>query len=276
MENNNNDRLPDKYEALAQKIGGMPKYRGVGVPMETIRSLVKQGFVSGAGMKAVEKTARMKLHNIVAPYLGDLDYRKAAAEFLAVKDDAEELAAFCFGGLNRHASTEERGRDVVKMYKLLFAKLGETRSVCDLACGLHPLGLPFMGLKRGTVYRAYDLHRPRAEFLDIFIKGLGYAGGGFHRDIYIDPPAEPVGAAFFFKEAHRLEKREPGATVRLIDGVPANKFVVSLPVSGMNGRRRLSGRYEDMLLSYADKNKYPVETMEFGNEVFYIIDKGEG
>ena len=273
---NNNEALPGKYEMLAQKIRGMPKYRGVGVPEATVRSLVKQGLASGADIKTTEKAARMKLHNIIAPYLGDLDYEKAAADFMAVKDDPEQLAIFCFDGLERHASTRERGRDIAGMYAALFGKLGETRSIYDLACGLHPLGLPFTGLPRETIYRAYDLHGPRAAFLDIFIKGIGYAGGCFHRDIYAEPPAEPADAAFFFKEAHRLEKREPGATVRLIDGVPVKKFVASLPISGMSGRRRLSGIYENMIVSYADKNGFDMDTMEYGNEVFYIIDKGNG
>jgi len=262
----------DDCEAIAAKINASRKYRDTGVPEATIRSLAAACLAAG-GKKDAEKRARVKLHNIVAPYLGDLDYDAAVQEFEKTEHDECELAVFCYDCLDKHASTRERGRDIADLYARLFGMLGDVKSVCDLACGLHPVGLPFMGLPRGTVYCAYDLNKPRAKFLDAFIKGLGYGGGCFHRDIYIDPPPEAFDVAFFFKEAHRLEKRETGATIKLIGSINAKKFVVSLPVFGMNGGNRLSPRYGEDIRAYADANGYAVETMEYNNEMFYVIDK---
>jgi len=266
----------DAIDSIVRKIRASAKYRGAGVPEATVRSLVEQCAASGGGAKDTEKKARVKLHNIVAPYLGDLDYGDALATFERVKNDRDALINFCFDCLNRHASTRERGADLSDMYAKLLTKLGPVRSVCDLACGLHPIGLPFMGLPADAAYCAYDLHGPRVKFLDAFIKGFGYNGGCFHRDIYVEPPPEAFDAAFFFKEAHRLEKRESGATIKLLNNINAKRFVVSLPVYGMDGRRRLSPHYGDTLRAYAEANGFPMDTMEYNNEMFYIIRKTPG
>jgi len=261
---------------ITEKILMMPKYKHAEIPRETVRSLVLQCAAAGGSKKEIENRARVKLHNIVAPYLGDLDYGEAASEFNKIKNDPDGLREFCLHNLEKHSSTRERGRDIETMYKNLFEITGPVLKICDLACGIHPLGLPFMGLPRDADYFAYDLNKPRTVFLDGFIRGLGYGGGCFHIDILTDPPRETFDAAFFFKEAHRFEKRESGATGRLLKTIRAKKFIVSLPVTGMNGRNKLSPRYGEIVAEYARENGLGLKTYEYNNEIFYIIDGRPG
>jgi 16S rRNA (guanine(1405)-N(7))-methyltransferase len=267
---------------MIEKISQMPKYKQVQIPVETVRDIIDKAVTP--------EKVREKIHNIVALYLGDLDYDEALREFLLVKDNPDELKAFCLRSLMQHASTRERGVGLEELYKMLFAKVGKVSSIADLACGLHPLGIPFMNLPQDTAYYAYDLHKKRAEFMNAFIRGLGFQGGGFQQDILINPPLQDCHSfsagrkarreklrndkeggndvVFFFKEAHRLEKRETGAFLRLLKSINADKIVVSLPIKSLGTQNLLSSKYQETI-----EGHYDHESFECGNEVFYVISK---
>jgi len=268
--------MPDRNptEEIVAKILAMPKYKNVQMPVETIRALIANCGPGSRGPADLEKRVREKLHNIVAPYLGDLDYTDATEAFARIKGDPGAVREFSARALTAHASTRERGPELERLYQSLFEEMGMAGKICgvaDLACGLHPLGLPFMNLPSGCAYYAYDLHMARVHFLDTFIREQGYAGGCFHRDILLSPPAEKFGVAFFFKEAHRFEKREPGALLRLIDRLDASRIVVSLPIQSLGTRSQISPKYESMLREYAKANSLLLKSMVFGNEIFYVI-----
>jgi len=248
----------------------MAKYKALNIPVETIESIVELCAPIAKNAADLEKRVREKIHNITALYLGDPDYKKATAEFRSLKS-AEEIRSFALQNLAFHASTKERGQELENLYKKLFAHIGQPKTIADLACGIHPLGLPFMGLPKDTAYCAYDLHQSRAEFLHIYITELGYGGGCFHQDILTSPPHMHFDAAFFFKEAHRFEKRQPGSTVQLLDGINAAKKVVSLPMQSLGTASDLSPWYEKTLREYASGKGVDFSSFTFGNEVFYVI-----
>jgi len=263
----------DKVKKITEKIQTMSKYRDVEIPIETIRSLVEQSLPLSKNSADLEKRVREKIHNIVALYLGDLDYEKAKHEFRQIKNSPEEIKAFAQRGLTCHASTKERGQELTELYKKLFDRLGEVKSIADLACGIHPLGLPFMGLPSNIAYYAYDLNKVRADFINTFITEQGYEGGCFHQDILINPPTMRFDTAFFFKEAQRFEKRQPGALPDFLDSINAAKVVVSLPLQSLGNRLQLFTKYEKILGEYSEACGWVLDDFSFGNEVFYIIDR---
>lgn len=264
---------PDSIDVIVDKIIHMPKYKGVDIPVGTIRSLAEKCAPASKNAADLEKRVRGKIHNIVASWLGDADYDQAKAEFNRIKGEPEAVKEFSRQTLMLHSSTKERGLDLALFYQVLFEQIGKADRIADLACGLHPLGLPYMGLPKDAAYYAYDLNKARADFLNDFILGLGYGGGCFHRDILLDPPAIRFDAAFFFKEAQRFEKREPGVMPAFIDSIMASKVVVSLPLQGLGSRNPLPPAYGAMIRRYAEGRGMPLKSFAFGNEIFYIIDK---
>jgi len=257
-----------------EKIITMPKYRNVEIPHETIQSLVEQSMPLSKNQADLEKRVREKIHNIVALYLGDIDYEKATDEFRQIKNEPVTIKEFSKQVLAHHASTKERGQDLEDLYQILFKHIGKVNSIADLACGLHPLGLPFMNLPPSTAYYAYDLHKARVNFLNTFITEQGYGGGCFHQDILTNPPAIKFDVAFFFKEAHRFEKRQAGIIVDFLESIQASKLVVSLPSQSFGRNIHMLPKYEKIIIEYADKRKCGLDSFEFGGEMFYIIDRG--
>ena len=258
---------------LTDKIKKMPKYKDIEIPDETIQSLIKQSYPIAKNVADLEKRLREKIHNIAALYLGEIDYEKATADFRHVKDNPQALKEFSQQTLAFHASTKERGHDLAALYQQLFTRIGNCKSIADLACGLHPLGLPFMGLPLDADYFAYDLNKARADFLNIFITEQGYGGGCFHQDILIHPPSIHFDAALFFKEAHRFEKRQPGVMCAFLDSIKASKIVVSLPLQSLGTSSGLSPKYEKTLYKYTAEHGWSFDSFSYGNEIFYIIDR---
>ena len=264
---------PSKIKKIVTKITTMPKYKDVEIPIATIRSLIDLAVPISKNAADVEKRVREKIHNIAALYLGEIDYENATNEFLRIKDNPSALIEFSQKNLAFHASTKERGQALSALYQELFSRTGECKNIADLACGLHPLGLPFMGLPKKTGYYAYDLNKARADFLNKYITQQGYAGGCFHQDILIDPPAIHFDVAFFFKEAHRFEKRQPGIMARFLDSIKASKIIVSLPLQSLGTSSELSPIYQQTLVEYTSGGGWEMDSFTHGNEVFYVIDK---
>ena len=58
-------------------------------------------------------------------------------------------------------------------YQTIFHQTGLPSSLHDLACGLHPLSFPWMGLPLTTLYYAYDIIQPRIDFINHFFSKIG-------------------------------------------------------------------------------------------------------
>ena len=262
-----------RINKMVEKILKMPKYKNVAIPPETLQSVIEMSLPLSKNIAELEKRVREKIHNIVALYLGEMDYEKAIDRFRQVKDNCQLLKEFSARALQAHASTKERGQELEEFYQTLFGRIGDVKSIADLACGLHPLGLPFMGLPPDTAYYAYDLNKARADFLHIFITEQGYSGGCFHGDILTNPPQEVFDVAFFFKEAHRFEKREQGVLPSFFDSIKAQKIVVSVPLQSFGTHCEIYKKYEKIFCEYAKQRNRQSENFFVGNEVFFIIDR---
>ena len=82
---------------MSERVLASRKYSAMDLPRETIEDLIRQEMAAGKHPGEVEKSMREKLHQIIAPYLGDPDYK------LEEKRLAEEQA-------RREAEEAERKR----------------------------------------------------------------------------------------------------------------------------------------------------------------------
>jgi 16S rRNA (guanine(1405)-N(7))-methyltransferase len=262
-----------ELEAVVAAIKASRKYRVMGE--ETIRALVRQAWPEHRKAKAVEKAVRRRLHGIAAVHLGDPDYGvlgEALADALA-RGDAEGERGLCEEALGRHLSTRERLPYLERFYAEIFEHTGVPGTLLDLACGLGPLALPWMGLPRATRVLAYDVHEPRVAMLGGWLRARGQAGGAEVQDIVLRPPGEPADVALLLKELHRLQRNYPGVQwAEWLASIPARHLVVSLPAFSAHGGRRLVERYRDMMGRLIEGRRWGVHELSFEHEVVFCLD----
>ena len=208
---------------------------------DTLRDVLEREVsASGRSSKEALKAVRQKLHNIVAPYLGDPEYPAAERELAAAfaSADPQAVRAACAGILSAHASTRERISILDEFYPRIFAATGKPAAILDVACGLNPLTFPWMGLPLTTRYHAYDIHGPRVEFLNRYFRLQGLAELAQQQDVLVHPPEEEAEVALLFKEAHRFEQRQRGCNAPLWDALRVRYLLVSLPTHSLSGRFR--------------------------------------
>jgi 16S rRNA (guanine(1405)-N(7))-methyltransferase len=260
---------------LSAEIQDSRKYRGVHIPLETIANLVSEISMNEHDPKIIRKIVREKLHHIVAPYLGDLDYPCASREMsLAFQSNTQvAIQNFCMTILTSHASTRERIPVMTEFYKKIFSVTGVPGSIFDLACGLNPFAFPWMGLPLSIVYSAYDIHLPRIELLNQFFSGMKMAATAIHRDIIAEPPDTPANVAFIFKEAHRMEQRQSGCSRVLWQILPVDWLVVTLPAVSLTGRHDLASKHRKLVENAVTGSLWPVKEFKIGGEMVFCINK---
>ncbi len=268
-----------EIQELINQIRGSRKYRDLGLNPQTIRDLIHQESAHQHSQKTLRKAVRRKLHNIVAPYLGEPDYPRLTAELesLATSDlDSQAIQAFCRNVLTKHASTAERIPFFATFYQQIFSITGKPESLLDLACGLHPFSLPWMGLPPDTQYHAFDIIQTRIDFINTFFSKVGYAPLAQNQDILAHPPQIQADLGLFFKEAHRFEKRSPGCNQSFWASLNTRWLAVSLPTQNLTGAHNLLNQHRALVWDNLPEDHGCLHEIEFDNEIVFIIENPGG
>lgn len=254
------------------------KYRDSGLNRNTIRDLLTEEAPLHQSSKKLLKSVKRKLHNIVAPYLGEPDYETLASELAQIDDpspDSPKIQAFSKSVLAEHASTEERLPYMEEFYNRLFDETGKPNTLLDLACGLHPIAFPWMGLSSNIDYHAYDIIQPRIDFINFFFQNLGLEPLAENRDILVNPPKINADLALIFKEAHRMEKRQPGCNKGLWASLDVETLAVSLPTQNLSGTHSLLEQHRTLVYTNLPE-KRSVNELLFENEIVFLIRRISG
>jgi len=269
-----NDETLHQYvdEILTSK-----KYRNLHIPPETVTSLLTAEFQRFGKIKPAVKSAKQKLHNIVAAYLGDPDYEQSIQWMNTRLPHAspQEEQAMCEQLLSHHASTRERLPHLWEFYETIFAITGKPSVILDLACGLHPFGLPWMNLPQTIEYHAYDLHLPRIELIQAYFSQRYPNSEAHHQDILLAIPTQPADVAFLFKETHRMEKRARECSVPLWRQLNVDWLVVTLPAFSLNQQHDLREGHRNMVNNLLDKAglSWQQTVAEVNGEMLFFIQK---
>lgn len=261
--------------SLAQPILESKKYRSLNLPPETVIDLIQLGLEHGLKPDQAVDEARKKLHNIVAPYLGDPDYEKEVRDLQAIDtfNNMEQIREFSLRMMECHASTQERIPVLAEFYTKIFAVVGQPGFILDLACAMHPFGLPWMNLAPECRYEAFDLHQPRVNLINRYFNTCGFNGQAFYGDILLNPPTQKADAAFFFKEAHRFDQRRHGCNRGFWQALNVRWLVVSLPASNLTGRFDLADRQRKLVAETLAGLDWPITEILVGNELIFCIRK---
>lgn len=262
------------YSEKAQGILESRKYHGLGIPAETVLNLLKQEISKTKNPKIAEKNVREKLHQIIAPYLGDPDYEAAEKRLIETRTSSEhEIRSWCLDILMAHASSKERIPVMERFYRKIFDYIGIPQSIQDLACAMNPFSFPWMGLPETTLYYAYDLHTPRINLINLFFEFQGLQPLATVQDILIETPEIQTDAAFFFKEAHRFEARSKGCCREFFQRINAKWLVVTLPAENLTGQHQMRDRQQRLINKAVEGFGWDVTEFEIGTEMVFCIKK---
>ncbi len=252
------------------------KYRQMDLPEAMLREILAELTAKGGSAAAIKSAFREKLHNIVAPYLEDIDYPAETARMLSFFEgnpSDTEVKTWTANLMARHASTRERLGHLDAFCRALRDIIGSPAVILDLACALDPLLLPWLGLPQEVQFLAYDIHKPRLEFLNQFFLRKYPNARAIHQDILAEPPQHGADCIFFFKEAHRFEKRKPGCLGPFFASLRAPLLVSSLPASDLSGHHSLEDYHTQLITKAAAGRGWDVEKIQVVNELLFVIRK---
>lgn len=263
-------------DSLIQAVETSRKYRDLQIPLTTLQDILAYESQHSSSRKELEANFRKSLHNVMAPYLEDINYPAETAgipELFAQDPSQESLKAWCMDKMRHHASSRERLPYLENFYQKISSVVGTPGSILDLACALDPLGLPWMNLAPTTSFFAYDIHQPRLDFLQTFFHHFYPQAQAIHQDVMTNIPFQQADCAFFFKEAHRLEKRRPGSNRELFAGLNVKWLVVSLPSRDLAGHHSLETYHTNLMKKSIQGQPWQLITDMIGDELIFFIQK---
>jgi 16S rRNA (guanine(1405)-N(7))-methyltransferase len=264
---------PDRAEAMIAALGASKKYHDT--LGDTIRAVVAEEMARHKAPKEAEKVVRKRLHNIMAPYLGDPAYPavRATLESAFAAGDNAAIRGICFDVLKAHDSTRERLPILERFYGEIFDVTGLPGAILDVACGLNPLALRWMGLPGSALFHAYDIHAPRVELINAYFTLEGLAPLAKLQDIALECPVEEGDVALFLKELPRFERNYGKRGLALLEALKVKWLVVSFPAISLHGGRSLVEMYRRYFGEMIAGKGWRVRELLFESEMVFCVEK---
>jgi len=243
---------------------------------DTLRDVIRTTLPKYKRTAEAVKAARSSLHAIQAVYLTTPPFGDQISDVRDAfrRNDHERLRGICARMMRGHSSTRERLPLLDGFYSKLFALAGKPRVILDLACGLHPLSIPWMDLADDSVYRGYEIVGNLVDRLNAFLEAIGRPPALELQDILCSPPSEPADLAFLLRAVPCLERRREGTTLELIESLNVRRVVVSFPVASLSGRRRGMERfYDDAFVRMLGDRDWMITRLPLDGELVFVVDK---
>ncbi len=265
----------DELATLVEAVLSSPKYATVAP--DFVRTIGARELAHRRSLKEAVKATKNKLHQVGGAYLGGrLDYAAWLAH-LRMAYQSGDQAAFrraCVSVMRHHASTKERLPILDTFYATTLAGLPPIRSVLDVACGLNPLAIPWMGLPPDVEYYACDIYRDMVDFIGGFLALIGIRGGVEACDLIHTPLPHRVDLALVLKTIPCLEQIDKSAGQRLLEGLNAPYILVSFPARSLGGRDKgMPVNYEEHFRELIAGKGWTVCRFEFATELAFLVGK---
>lgn len=231
----------------------------------TINRLIDSGAIKYKKEKEVIQYVRKELHIVWGAFF------KRHVKFDEYVDNRSEL-------LNLHTSTAERQAFVKTFYNKIFSKIDcNIRTIGDYGCGLNPLNIPEMNLRKNTNYFAYDIYQGEIKFLNEYISNH-FTNINFKavvKDIFENDNNE-YDVTLLIKILPVLEEQNKNCSREILEKINSKYFVVSFPTKSLSGKNVgmdtfYTERFEKLLNEMSLKS----EKLVFENEIVYVVNKGK-
>lgn len=222
------------------------------------------------------KATRARLHQVYGAYESGIDYERVGLDLQQAyaEGSGESIREACRRVLALHASTRERLPILEQLYREVFGQTGVPGTLLDLACGLNPLSLPWMGLAQGATYYAYDIDAQRVAFLEQYLTLAGVGGKASLQDILCEPPTQRGDVALLMKTGPCLERQQKGGTLAVLDALKVRHVVVSFAVESLGHRKKnMPENYSRGFQTLLADRPWPVTRMNLQGELVFVVDK---
>lgn len=266
--------MMDKIEEIVREIKAGKKYKTLCI--DTIRDVVSLEVAKHNSLKNAVKSAKKKLHLILAPYLSELNHSTAAQELRSAFSSGEQgrVGDACLNLMGRHASTRERISILDEFYAEIFKITGKPGKLADLACALNPLSYRWMSFSGKIEYHAFDNNINNVELINLYFGLEGLNPLAELRDILCKPSGGFFDVGFLFKMYHCLEHRQKGAGWQVVEKAPVRWLAVSFPTRNLANRKvNIFSNYSKGLLDNIERNNWDSGLLEFDKEIVLLIKK---
>lgn len=191
------------------------------------------------------------------------------------KKDAEDIEPL----LTTHRSTKERLEHYPEFYKVLCEKTKTPRSILDIACGLNPASISYLGKK--VTYHASDISEQDVDFLKELFKVLQNQkkitkeSTAFRLDLSEEKDIAKLSKyktdwCLLLKALDPIEESHENITYKLIPEIKSKWVIVSFPtVTASNQPMRNPRRnWFEKVLKRLNKE---YDIVQIGNELVYVV-----
>lgn len=265
----------EQIDQLIEAILKSPKYRNV--CEDLIRNIGTRELLKHQNLKTAIKTTKNKLHQIGGAYFLKRPHYNVWLEKLeeTKKSDNEELfRKTCIEIMGYHYSTRERLNILDKFYSNIFSNLPPIHSIMDIACGFHPLSIPWMPLQENVKYYACDIYKDMIDFLNKFMHISNVQGFAEARDAVQHPPKFKADLAFVLNTLPCLEQIQKSAGLKILETINSKFLVVSFPVKTLGGKEKdMRKYYEETFNKLTEKKNWDIQRLEFKSELVFLVTK---
>lgn len=262
-------------DQLVEQVQSSAKYRLIAP--EVIRNIGARELVKRASLKEAVKTTRNKLHQVGSAYQEQaIPYARWMLEMQTLPDDlsSTEVRAWLLSCLPLHASTRERVSILPQFYATILAEIQPVHSILDLACGLNPLTLPWMGLPVRCTYTAVDIYEDLRAFLNAFFDKYHIEGQALCADLTQTLPSIQADLTLLLKTIPCLEQVDKQAGARLLSQIHSPYLLVSFPAHSLGGRPKgMVQNYEQHFMEMVSPYPWQITRFEFPGELAFLVEK---
>ena len=266
--------IPNYENGLASELSRSRKYRHLCNDM--IRRISRWALDKSADEREALKVAKKKLHQVYGAYVDSFDFDRidGLLDGMAENRNLDEYKTACRLILESHQSTKERTGIIEKIWPHVFEITGTPSSILDIACGLNPFAIPWMGIGKDTRYVAVDIDQRIASIINRFFRITGINGEAQCMDVLSRMPDDEVDVALILKTLPSLERQAEGSGRMLLESISSHYIVVSFPTASIGGREKgMRVNYDSMLAEMTEGLGFLANKLEFDEEIFYVLSR---
>jgi 16S rRNA (guanine(1405)-N(7))-methyltransferase len=264
-----------QVDRLIETVLASSKYKSIAV--DFIRYIGIQEISRHRNLKEAIKSTKNKLHQVggafqtstprYSVWLDELKFAKRSG-------NQEHFLEACKWIMQYHSSTRERLPILEQFYSTILANLPPIKTVVDIACGLHPLAIPWMPLNEHVQYFAYDIYEDMIDFLNESLALMPVHGSTKVCDVIHSCPTQKVDMAFILKAIPCLEQVDKSAGLRLLETINADYLVVSFPAHSLGGKNKgMTANYESRFYQQVGHKPWSIQRFEFPGELVFVVNK---
>ena len=264
-----------QLDQLVNAVLKSPKHKNICESL--IKNIGMRELSKRKNLKTAIKFTKNKLHQIGGAYfLKKPNYAFWLEELRKAKRSGNEdfFRKICAEIMSYHYSTRERLNILDEFYARIFSLVPPVQSIMDVACGFHPLSIPWMHISEKVKYYAYDVYKDMASFLNEFMVIANVRGYAEVRDVTQHAPEINADLAFILNTIPCLEQIEKSAGLKILESINANFLAVSFPAKTLGGREKnMLKHYDARFNELTRKKDWAIQRLEFRSELVFLIKK---